>query len=94
MASPTSSLAAMKNPSLVVTSDHTIRMEEASVLEPGAGEVLLHVRTSGICGSDVHFWRHGCIGDLTVDGDCILGHEASGDVVKLGPGVIGLTVGE
>ncbi|OAL03227.1 GroES-like protein [Phaeosphaeriaceae sp. SRC1lsM3a] len=84
----------MKNPSLVVTSDHTIRMEEASVLEPGAGEVLLHVRTSGICGSDVHFWRHGCIGDLTVDGDCILGHEASGDVVKLGPGVIGLTVGD
>jgi L-iditol 2-dehydrogenase len=87
-------MAAMKNPSLVVTADHTIRMQDAPVHEPGAGEVLLHVRATGICGSDVHFWRHGRIGDLTVDGDCILGHEASGDIIKLGPGVTGLAVGE
>jgi L-iditol 2-dehydrogenase len=86
--------AAMKNPSLVVTADHQVKMREAPMHEPDAGEVLLHVRTTGICGSDVHFWRHGRIGDLTVDGDCILGHEASGDIVKLGPGVTGLAVGK
>ncbi|CAG9949048.1 unnamed protein product [Clonostachys rosea f. rosea IK726] len=43
--------------------------------EPGPGEVLLHIKVTGICGSDVHFWKHGRIGDLTIDGDCILGHE-------------------
>ena len=81
------------NPSLVVTADHNIRMEEAPIEEPGEGQVLLHIRATGICGSDVHFWKHGRIGDLTVDGDCILGHEASGTVLKLGLGVNTLSIG-
>lgn len=86
--------ATTNNPSLVVTADHKIKMEHASIYKPGPGEVLLHIRTTGICGSDVHFWRHGRIGDLTVDGDCILGHEPAGEIVQLGPGVSGLAVGD
>lgn len=39
-----------KNPSLQVTADHTIKIEEAPVGHPGRGEVLLHVKTTGICG--------------------------------------------
>ncbi|PKS11001.1 hypothetical protein jhhlp_002760 [Lomentospora prolificans] len=35
----------------------------------------------------IHFWRHARIGALTVDGDCVLGHEASGVVLKLGHGL-------
>lgn len=38
------------NPSLQVTADHTIKIAEAPIEEPGAGEVLLHIRTTGICG--------------------------------------------
>lgn len=87
-------LPKMKNPSLVVTADHTLKIEDAPILEPGPGEVLLHVRATGICGSDIHFWRHGKIGDLVVEGDCILGHESAGEVVKLGPGVETLNIGE
>jgi L-iditol 2-dehydrogenase len=68
-------------------------MEEAPILEPGVGEVLLHVRATGICGSDLHFWKHGAIGSLTVDGDCILGHEAAGVVLKKGSGVEHLEIG-
>lgn len=84
----------MMNPSLVVTSEHQLKLEDAPVLRPGPGEVLLHVRATGICGSDIHFWKHGRIGDLVVQGDCILGHEAAGEVLQLGPGVTGLSVGE
>lgn len=38
------------NPSLQVTADHKIKMVEAPVHEPGQGEALIHVKTTGICG--------------------------------------------
>ena len=38
------------NPSLMVTADHRILMAEAPVHAPGAGEVLLHIKATGICG--------------------------------------------
>lgn len=41
----------------------------------------------------MHFWKAGRIGSLTVEGDCILGHEAAGVVLKLGDGVGGLQIG-
>ena len=48
----------------------------------------------GICGSDVHFWTHGGIGDFIVKAPMLLGHESSGIVTKLGEGVTGFKVGE
>ncbi|KAK7926709.1 hypothetical protein PG985_003707 [Apiospora marii] len=80
------------NPSLQVTADHQIKMVEAPVGEPGPGHVLLHIKATGICGSDIHFWRTGRIGSLVVEGDCILGHEAAGVVLKCGEGVTDLKV--
>ncbi|KAM4062680.1 alcohol dehydrogenase groES-like domain-containing protein [Hirsutella rhossiliensis] len=77
----------MKNPSLVVTADGHIKLQDAPVHEPGPDEVLLHVRATGVCGSDIHFWHHGRIGDITVDGDCILGHEAAAVVLEVGSAV-------
>lgn len=44
--------------------------------------------------SDIHFWKTGRIGPLIVESDCILGHEASGVVLKLGEGVKDLVVGK
>lgn len=38
------------NPSLLVTADHQIKMAEAPVEEPGPGDVLLHIKATGICG--------------------------------------------
>ncbi|KAI5202257.1 sorbitol dehydrogenase [Aureobasidium subglaciale] len=75
------------NPSLQVTADHQIKMAEAPIHKPGQGEVLLHIKCTGICGSDIHFWKTGRIGPLIVESDCILGHEASGVVLKVGEGV-------
>jgi len=40
-----------QNPSLQVTADHTIKMVEAPIQEPERGDVLIHVKTTGICGS-------------------------------------------
>lgn len=48
----------------------------------------------GICGSDVHYWQHGRIGDFVVTKPMVLGHEASGRVVKLGSAVKHLKVGK
>ncbi|KAI9159109.1 alcohol dehydrogenase [Paramyrothecium foliicola] len=82
------------NPSLVVTADHKLKAEEAPVFAPRAGEVLLHIKATGICGSDVHFWKTGCIGTLVFEGDCIIGHEAAGIVLQCGAGVTNLKPGD
>lgn len=83
----------LPNPSLQVTKDHTLKMEEAPVYAPAKGEVLLHIKATGVCGSDIHFWKHGRIGSLVVEGDCILGHEAAGVVLQCGEGVSNLKIG-
>ncbi|XP_039629644.1 sorbitol dehydrogenase isoform X2 [Polypterus senegalus] len=48
----------------------------------------------GICGSDVHYWQHGRIGDFVLTKPMILGHEASGRVLKTGSAVKHLKPGD
>ena len=57
-------------------------------------EVLIKVKSVGICGSDIHFWKHGKIGNSIVEDPFILGHEFSGEVVKCGENVSKLTTGD
>lgn len=59
-----------------------IRLERRAIPEPGPGQVLLRMNSVGICGSDVHYWTHGAIGDFVVRSPMVLGHEASGIVEK------------
>ncbi|KAK9452536.1 chaperonin 10-like protein [Dipodascopsis uninucleata] len=87
-------LPSMDNPALIVTKDHTIKMEQMPIPVPKADEVLLHVKCSGICGSDIHFWKAGAIGELKVLGDCILGHESAGIVLGVGEDVRNVAVGD
>nr|XP_011755600.1 sorbitol dehydrogenase isoform X2 [Macaca nemestrina] len=47
-------------------------------------EVLLRMHSVGICGSDVHYWEEGRIGNFIVKKPMVLGHEASGTVEKVG----------
>ncbi len=53
--------------------------------QPGAGEVLLRITAVGICGSDLHTYQDGRIGDTTVQEPLILGHEFAGIVEAVGP---------
>ncbi|MEW1750775.1 NAD(P)-dependent alcohol dehydrogenase [Streptomyces angustmyceticus] len=62
-----------------------LSIEERPVPAPGPREVLVRVDAVGTCGSDVHYYRHGRIGDFVVREPLVLGHEAAGTVVACGP---------
>ena len=47
-------------------------------------DVQIQMHSVGICGSDVSYWVKGRIGDFVVENPMIIGHEASGKVVKCG----------
>jgi L-iditol 2-dehydrogenase len=64
-----------------------LELADWPVPRPGPGEVLVEVRSVGVCGSDVHYFEHGRIGDFVVRGPLVLGHEASGRIAAVGPGV-------
>ncbi|MBN1581262.1 MAG: NAD(P)-dependent alcohol dehydrogenase [Anaerolineae bacterium] len=70
-----------------------MRIDDIPVPEPGPGEVLLQVLTVGICGSGVHYFLDGGIGDDKVTEPYVIGHEFSARIVALGPGVEGPAVG-
>jgi len=64
-----------------------LRIEERPVPTPGPGEVQVRIARVGVCGSDVHYYTHGRIGDFVVREPMILGHECAGIVTAVGPGV-------
>lgn len=58
-------------------------------------DVLVHIKSTGICGSDIHFWKHGCIGPtMVVREEHILGHESAGEIVAVGKNVTALKKGD
>jgi len=67
-----------------------------SVPEPGLGpgEVLLKLGAGGICGSDLHYFLHGRVGSFVIREPLIPGHEVSGTVAKVGPGVTRVKEGD
>jgi len=69
-------------------------VEERDVPRPGPHEVLVRVASVGVCGSDVHYFEHGRIGEHVVEQPLVLGHEASGTVVEAGAAVTRLQVGQ
>jgi L-iditol 2-dehydrogenase len=52
--------------------------------ELGLRDVLVEVRSVGVCGSDVHYYEHGRIGDYVVTDPLVLGHECAGVIVDHG----------
>jgi L-iditol 2-dehydrogenase len=56
--------------------------------------VTVRVASVGVCGSDVHYYEHGRIGQFVVESPLVLGHEASGEVAAVGPGVPFAVVGQ
>ena len=71
-----------------------VRVEERPVPEPGPREVLVEVTAVGVCGSDVHYFEHGRIGDFVVRAPMVLGHEPAGRVVEVGAEVTRHRVGD
>jgi len=69
-------------------SNEDVRLEEMPAPEPGRGELLVRVMSSGICGSDVLYWYRAHKVPL------VLGHEIAGEVAAVGEGVEGFRVGQ
>ncbi len=61
---------------------------------PKADEVLVKLEYVGICGSDMHYYETGAIGDYVVEPPFVLGHEPGGTVVEVGSNVKHLKVGD
>ncbi|MGP3698839.1 L-idonate 5-dehydrogenase [Rhodobacter sp. NSM] len=71
-----------------------LRIETEPFTGPGPGEVLVAVSAGGICGSDMHYLQDGGIGTIRVREPIILGHEAAGTVVAVGPDAGDLAPGD
>jgi len=65
-----------------------------SLSDPPAGEIQVAVKAVGICGSDLHYFSDGGIGETRCLYPMVLGHEPAGVVRKTGPGVTGWSVGD
>jgi L-idonate 5-dehydrogenase len=71
-----------------------LRIEVHPRPEPGPGQVLIRMKTGGICGSDLHYFNHGGFGPITLKQPMVLGHEVAGVIETLGEGVDALTIGQ
>jgi L-iditol 2-dehydrogenase len=71
-----------------------IRLDTRPVAKPGPYDALIAVKSVGICGSDVHYWKHGRIGPFILNSPMVLGHESSGQVVAVGEKVTHLKAGD
>lgn len=56
-----------------------LRLHDESLPLPSFGEMLVRVKAVGICGSDLHWFSEGSIGDAKLDKPLVLGHEFAGE---------------
>ncbi len=68
--------------------------EERDIPTPKDDEVLVKLEYVGICGSDLHYYESGAIGEFVVEPPFVLGHEPGGTVVEVGKNVTDLKVGD
>jgi len=71
-----------------------LRLEDRTIPSLGEHDVKIRVRAGGICGSDLHYYSHGRVGDFVIREPLVPGHEIAGEVDAIGPSVAGLSVGD
>jgi L-iditol 2-dehydrogenase len=76
-----------------MTDIETLEFEDRARPSPDADEVLVRITDVGICGSDLHYYEEGRIGDFVVDSPIILGHECAGEVAEVGSDVTSVESG-
>lgn len=78
----------------VMTELKKVEIQQRPIPVPKEDEVLVKVEYVGVCGSDLHYYESGRIGDFVVEFPFVLGHEAGGTVVEVGSNVKNLKVGD
>lgn len=71
-----------------------MELQRRPIPVPKSDEVLVKIEYVGVCGSDLHYYEHGRIGDYIVKPPFVLGHEASGTIAAIGTDVKHLKVGD
>ncbi len=84
----------VKNRKAYLDKEHNFTIREEDVPEPECLEVLVQIKANGICGSDVHFFKEGKLGNFIVTKPYVPGHECSGVVAAVGSGVKGFREGD
>ena len=83
------------NPAVVLRKVGDIGIENRPVPElPNEHYVKVAIKATGICGSDIHYYKSGSIGKYVVNQPMVLGHESSGEVVEVGSAVRSIKVGD
>jgi L-iditol 2-dehydrogenase len=84
----------MQNKAVFLTALEKMEFRDVPVPQIKPDEVLVKMEAIGICGSDLHYYSHGRIGDYIVKFPFILGHECAGTIVEKGSEVLALQVGD
>lgn len=80
---------------LVLKEKNSLAILDLSLEEPlGLDDVRIKIHSVGICGSDVHYYQYGKIGNFIVKEPMVLGHEASGIIIETGKNVHHLKNGD
>ena len=74
----------------VLQGPHKLSIEEVDIDRPKGPEVLVKIKATGVCHSDLHYYE----GNLPAPNPCILGHEAAGIVEAVGPDVTAFKPGD
>ena len=69
-------------------------LAEVEVPTPGDHDVLIRVRKTSICGTDLHIRRWDAWAQATIPVPMVVGHEFMGEITEVGPDVVGLEVGQ
>lgn len=88
------SVQTFDNRAAVLYGPKDVRIEDRPIPALSANEILVAVTAVGICGSDMHYYRDGYLGDFIVERPLVLGHESAGVVVALGSRVSRHRIGD
>ncbi len=71
-----------------------IWMEDVPMPKVGIGDILIKVKNTAICGTDVHIYKWDAWSQRTIQTPMVIGHEFVGEIVEVGPEVKGWKIGE
>jgi L-iditol 2-dehydrogenase len=73
---------------------YDIRIHDEPIPQVGPDEVLIRIKSVGVCASDLHYYREGGIGANKVTSPLVIGHEPSGVIEEIGPNVTTIKKGD
>ncbi|HEY2558983.1 MAG TPA: L-idonate 5-dehydrogenase [Caldimonas sp.] len=79
---------------LVIHAPGDLRIEQVPTPELRPGQLRVRVRCGGICGSDLHYYRHGGFGTVRIQEPMVLGHEVAGVIEAVGSNVTRFKAGD